>query len=87
MRVIRPFLPYFRYLGRSGGSSRLGLIFGVLFGISSGFGIPTLIHKVFPVIFGQLDLWALIFACGYRRSLWGAFGWGLRDFLLSVRRY
>jgi subfamily B ATP-binding cassette protein MsbA len=55
MQAIRPFLPYFRYLRPVWWQFALGLIFGVLFGISSGFGIPTLIHKVFPVIFGQLD--------------------------------
>ena len=55
MHSIRPFVPYYRYLRPVRLQFYLGLIFGVVFGFSSGFGIPALIHKVFPVIFGQLD--------------------------------
>lgn len=61
---VKLFRAYFSYLKPVLPQFGLGLLAGVIFGISSGFGIPYMIHKVFPVIFGEnaaaLTTWQLV---------------------------
>ena len=64
---MKKFLPYLRYLRPVAGLFIIGVILGLLYGISSGFGLPFMIHKVFPIIFSttntQLTSAALLFYC------------------------
>lgn len=48
---IRRFRPYFRYLAAVRGPLVAGIAFGLLYGASSGAGLPALIKYVFPLIF------------------------------------
>lgn len=50
---MKLFRAYFHYLKPVLPQFCLALLAGVIFGISSGFGIPYMIYKVFPVIFGE----------------------------------
>ena len=49
--MLRRFRPYFRYLKATKGSLYAAVFYGLLFGITSGLGLPTLIKYVFPPIF------------------------------------
>ena len=55
MITLKKFLPYFRYLKPVRGHFILGILFGFLFSISSGFGIPVMIETVFPILFGESE--------------------------------
>lgn len=48
---MRRFRPYFRYLKTVRGSLIAAIFYGLLYGASSGLGLPTLIKYVFPPIF------------------------------------
>lgn len=48
---LRRFRPYFRYLKAVRGPLYAGIGFGLLYGASSGIGLPSLINYVFPRIF------------------------------------
>lgn len=48
---MKRFLPYFKYLKAVLPHLVIALLCGIIFGISGGFGIPTLVQKVFPEIF------------------------------------
>jgi ATP-binding cassette, subfamily B, bacterial MsbA len=60
---VQIFRAYFSYLKPVIPLFVWGLLAGVVFGISSGFGIPYMIYKVFPVIFGDdavpLESWQI----------------------------
>ncbi len=49
--MLRRFRPYLRYLRSNRGTLIAGIFYGLLFGATSGLGLPTLIKFVFPVIF------------------------------------
>ncbi len=50
---VKAFYPYFVYLKPVAATFALALFFGLLFGVSSGFGIPFMTQKVFPMIFDE----------------------------------
>lgn len=49
--MLRRFRPYFRYLKSNRSTLFAAIFYGLLFGATSGLGLPTLIKYVFPVIF------------------------------------
>lgn len=51
MRSFRRLRPYFRYLIDQKKTATLAILFGLLYGVTSGFGLPTLIQYVFPRVF------------------------------------
>lgn len=55
MKSISKFLPYYKYLKPVWWRFTLGLLFGVLYSVSSGLGIPLMAETVFPVLFGDVE--------------------------------
>ena len=55
MEAFKKFLPYFKYLKNVWGRFALGLIFGVIFSLSSGFGLPFIAEIVIPILFGNVE--------------------------------
>lgn len=53
--MIKRILPYFRYLKPVWIKFLLGLLFGVVFSISSGLGLPLMAETVFPLLFGNTE--------------------------------
>ena len=51
--MLRRFRPYFRYLVATRGTLAAAIFYGLLFGATSGLGLPTLVKYVFPPIFDQ----------------------------------
>lgn len=51
--LIRRFIPYFALLKTVRLQFAAALASGVVFGVSSGFGLPFMADKVFPIIFGD----------------------------------
>ncbi len=49
--MLRRFQPYFRYLKAARGTLSAAVFYGLLFGATSGLGLPTLVKYVFPPIF------------------------------------
>ena len=49
--MLRRFKPYLRYLKATRGTLAAAIFYGLLFGVTSGLGLPTLIKYVFPPIF------------------------------------
>ena len=45
--------PYFRYLRPHRSLLFAAIICGILAGVASGAGLPLMISKIFPVIFGE----------------------------------
>ena len=50
---MRRLRPYFRYLRANRGPLLAAIFFGVIYGASSGLGLPAMIKYVFPPIFGD----------------------------------
>jgi subfamily B ATP-binding cassette protein MsbA len=50
---MKRFYPYFAHLAQVKGTFLAGVLAGILFAVASGFGMPLLVEKVFPVIFGS----------------------------------
>ena len=50
--LFKRFLPYFALLGAVRLQFAAAIFFGVIFGVASGFGLPFMADRVFPVIFG-----------------------------------
>ena len=50
--IIERLLPYYRLLLDVKWHFIGALFFSVLYGVSSGFGMPYMAHKIFPKIFG-----------------------------------
>lgn len=46
--MLRRFRPYFRYLVATRGTLSAAIFYGLLFGATSGLGLPTLVKYVFP---------------------------------------
>jgi ATP-binding cassette, subfamily B, bacterial MsbA len=53
--MLRRFSPYFRYLKSNRSPLLAAIFYGLIFGATSGLGLPTLIKYVFPVIFNRAD--------------------------------
>jgi ATP-binding cassette, subfamily B, bacterial MsbA len=51
--MLRRFIPYLRYLKSNRGTLFAAIFYGLIFGATSGLGLPTLIKYVFPPIFDQ----------------------------------
>jgi len=51
--MLRRFRPYFCYLVATRGTLSAAIFYGLLFGATSGLGLPTLVKYVFPPIFDQ----------------------------------
>jgi len=49
--MLRRFQPYLRYLKANRGTLSAAVFYGLLFGATSGLGLPTLVRYVFPPIF------------------------------------
>ncbi len=57
--MLRRFQPYLHYLKSNRGTLAAAMFYGLIFGVSTGFGFPTLIKYAFPPIFpakGDLPL-------------------------------
>jgi subfamily B ATP-binding cassette protein MsbA len=57
--MFRRFRPYFRYLRSNRPTLTAAVFYGLLFGATSGLGLPMLIKYVFPLIFNREDAHAL----------------------------
>ncbi len=55
MNNFKKFLPYYRYLKPVWWQFALGVLFGIMFSVSSGLGLPVMAETVFPVLFGDPD--------------------------------
>jgi subfamily B ATP-binding cassette protein MsbA len=53
MVSIKPFVPYYKYLKPVWWQFALGILFGVLYSVSSGLGLPIMAETVFPILFGN----------------------------------
>ena len=53
MSILKKILPYFRYLRPIWFKFLLGILFGVLFSVASGLGLPVMAETVFPILFGN----------------------------------
>ncbi len=53
---MKRFLPYFELLKPVRGQFVGALFFGLIFGLASGFGLPFVAQKVFPVLFGGKEV-------------------------------
>src|SRR5258708_1369678 len=51
--MLRRFKPYFRYLKAARGTLSAAVFYGLLFGATSGVGLPVLVKFVFPPIFDR----------------------------------
>jgi ATP-binding cassette, subfamily B, bacterial MsbA len=52
---MKDLWPYFRYLKEVKFQFSLAMVCAVVYGLASGFGLPFMTHKVFPLIFHQED--------------------------------
>jgi len=50
---MKRFLPYAKNLKPVRAEFALAVVYGILFGAMSGFGLPTMLQKVFPVVFDK----------------------------------
>lgn len=50
---MKRFRPYFAYLAEAKWTFAAGILAGLMFAVFSGFGMPFMVEKVFPVIFGS----------------------------------
>lgn len=59
---MKRFLPYFKLLKNVWPQFVGALLTGFIFGVASGFGLPYVSQKVFPVLFGgkEVDMWTLV---------------------------
>lgn len=61
---MKRFLPYYRYLKPVLKPFIAAIVLGLIYGASSGFGLPMMIHYVFPKIFTETDttlpIWNLV---------------------------
>ncbi len=53
--MLRRFHPYFRHLKSNRSTLFAAIFYGLLFGVTSGLGLPVLIKYVFPPIFDRQD--------------------------------
>ena len=50
---MKRFYPYFAYLAQVKATFLSGVLAGIIFALISGYGMPVMVEKVFPVIFGS----------------------------------
>ena len=55
---LKRFSPYFKILREVWHLFVLAVLCGALYGVATGFGLPFMTEKVFPVIFGEIDVTA-----------------------------
>jgi subfamily B ATP-binding cassette protein MsbA len=55
MNQLKKFYPYYKYLKPVRWKFALGVLFGIIFSVSSGLGLPIMAETVFPVLFGSPD--------------------------------
>ena len=55
MNQLKKFYPYYKYLKPVRWKFALGVLFGIIFSVSSGLGLPIMVETVFPVLFGSPD--------------------------------
>ena len=53
MSILKRLLPYYKYLKPVWFKFILGILFGVLFSLSSGLGLPVMAETIFPILFGN----------------------------------
>ncbi len=53
--MIKNILPYFRYLKPVWFKFFLGIAFGIIYSVASGLGLPVMVEKVFPILFGNIS--------------------------------
>jgi subfamily B ATP-binding cassette protein MsbA len=53
--LFRRFRPYFSYLRATRGTLTAAIVYGLLYGLTSGLGLPAMIRYVFPPIFDRAD--------------------------------
>ena len=53
MSILKRLLPYYKYLKPVWFKFLLGILFGVLFSLSSGLGLPVMAETIFPILFGN----------------------------------
>ena len=51
--MLKKIIPYFRYLKPVWFKFFLGIAFGILYSVASGLGLPVMVEKVFPILFGN----------------------------------
>ncbi|MEJ1973324.1 MAG: hypothetical protein WDM96_12935 [Lacunisphaera sp.] len=51
--MLSRYRPYLRHLKSNRGTLIAAIFYGLLFGLSTGFGFPTLLKYAFPPIFEQ----------------------------------
>ncbi|MBL9216610.1 MAG: ABC transporter ATP-binding protein [Opitutaceae bacterium] len=51
--MLRRFQPYLRYLLATRGTLAAAILYGLLYGVTSGMGLPSLVKYVFPPIFDR----------------------------------
>ena len=55
MITFKKFIPYFKYLKNVWVQFSLGILFGIIFSVSSGLGLPLMAEIAFPILFGNPD--------------------------------
>ena len=53
--MLKKLLPYFKYLKPVWFKFFLGISFGVIYSLASGLGLPVMVEKVFPILFGNVS--------------------------------
>ncbi len=53
MLTLKKFTPYYKYLKPVWWRFLLGIVFGVIFSVTSGAGLPVMAKTVFPILFGN----------------------------------
>ena len=53
--MIKRILPYFRYIKPVRSKFIIGILFGVLYSLSSGLGLPVIAETIFPILFGNIE--------------------------------
>lgn len=51
--MIKRIFPYFKYLKPVWFKFLIGILFGILYSVSSGLGLPLMAETVFPILFGN----------------------------------
>jgi subfamily B ATP-binding cassette protein MsbA len=55
MKTLKHFFPYFRYLKPVRWQFAFGILFGVVYSVSSGLGLPLMAQTIFPILFGEIE--------------------------------
>ena len=53
MSILKRLLPYYKYLKPVWFKFLVGILFGVLYSLSSGLGVPLMAETIFPILFGN----------------------------------